>query len=480
MSIATTTTGHVSLTIVLASLSASLEVFLLIFIGMFLRYKNIINDETVKQIAAIVFKVLTPCLYAYEAGRMLNLEILGSCYVLLFAALVYMLIGNLISRTLFMRRIWGDRIEGIKRMVLILVVTFGNPSSFPTVFLSTLFTSLRFFPQPQVAADTSVAYITLYGLSFQAVIWSYGMRAFRKTKYEEQEKKRIAELNALAATAEIAPQPTSQKEEMREESAPVIEDAGIVEIEAHPPKWKWIIAKLKQIRENLPPFSQIITPPMWGCFFGLFVAIVPKVQPFLFTNPPVVVSIFGNTLNILGTAMYPFSMITLGANMATSLTFKEDSTKTSDSNISSNSTIVREDSLTELQPSASKETEGAEAKESFIKSIIRYNDPLALLCAVALRLIIMPLFGLSITFLYYALGIVSKTDPVLILVLLVEASTPPANTINMLSILHGGYGIREICESIIIMYLLSPITLGLFSALYLKIICSFATGLTCV
>jgi hypothetical protein len=310
-------------------------------------------------------------------------------------------------------------------------------------------------------------------LSVQAIIWSYGMAAFKKTHREEEERKKLQEAAVLAEIPQVE-ETTEEVIHVNTVSESNEIPSPIVETTVPPSSPSNSFAqKLKNIREKLPPWSQIITPPMCGCLFGLFVALFPKFQAFLFTDPPVIISIFSYTLNTLGLAMFPLSMMTLGANLTTTILSKVDNPEPVN-----NSAMVRNESMEQLQVSPSMEIETK--KQSFIKSIIRYNDPWALLTALGLRLVMMPLFGLSITFLYYALGIIPKTDPVLFMVLLVQASTPSANNLNMLSILNGGYGIHQVCETLLYMYLISPITLSLFSALYLKLACSFMTsGITC-
>jgi predicted permease len=460
----------VPILLLLTSLSATLEVLVMVGVGMYLYYKKYIVESHVRTLTVIVFSIFTPCMVGYKFSSGVDWEMIKRTYWLIVFSVMYVIAANILARTLFLRGIWKDKVKGVKQTVLQLSVTFNNAGSLPYVFVSALTNTGTLFPD-RAMADKAIAYISLYLLPVQLLFWSYGMVVLRKDEDEDDsDKKQLVDSNGQEERNETLEDIEESAMESEDPTVPLSENEiqveEVLDEQLNPsdsntttaPSMKTkIVNALKRMRKKLPPFSKVVTPPIYGCLIGAFIALVPHLKEFFITNPPVIVSSISHIAKIFGDAVFPLSMILLGANLA-------------------NTMMAEAEGKVAESPDHDDNDKQSKVKKSWFRKIIKHNDPLAVLVAVVTRLIFMPLIGIGLVVLFIYLGLLPRNDPVLLLVLLVEASTPTAINVSLLCTLNGNNGIHEICELLLIMYVTSPITMSLFATGYLYLSCYFAQG----
>jgi len=472
------------LLLLLTSLSATLEVLIMVGVGMLLLYKKVIQESHVRVLSVLVFQLFTPCMLSYKFASSVDLNMLKTSYLAIVFAFLYILAANILARILFTERFWGTRLAGVRKIVVLVAVTFNNAGSLPYVFVSALVSTGNLFTQKQLASDQAIAFISLYLLPVQILFWSVGMATMRKKKgdndHSEDEdaddiESSLNNTNNNEALEETAGDSTlglrddiSQKQQLEGEQLVEVElEETIGKEEAlsdhmstdhlnQQSRMNRLKAYLKRrwntFYQDLPPLKQVVTPPIYGSIAGIVVSLVPHAKEYLIESPPVIVASISHICEIFGGAVFPLSMILLGANLATTM----QSTKEDESNDES--------------------TEPKSRIARLLKKVIKHNDPWVVLTAVVARLIVMPLIGIGLTLLFVYLGFLPK-NPVLMLVLMIEASTPTAINTSILCTLNGNNGIYHMCELLLFMYLSSPITLSILSTAYLYLSCYFSPGM---
>jgi predicted permease len=464
----------VPLILALTSLSATLEVLLMVVVGMILYYRKVLQDSHVKVLGALVFQIFTPCMLCFKFATSVDLPMLKTAYLAVALALFNVLCANVLARLIFFKCIWRKRLAGIRSVVVNVAITFNNAGTLPFVFVSALCKTGNIFLNSQDAENRAIAYISLYLLPVQILFWSFGMIAMKNKPSKENEENQNVTLVTepmIEKPADLTEDMHLEEEELRkslsnenlagtnhEESSAVDIQLESVEVteQSHTMSqsaFQRLKGMWQSVRKNMPPISHIITPPTYGCFVGIIVALVPHVKEFLVTNPPAIVSTLPHVARLFGDTVFPLSMILLGANLA--------------------NTMMAASPINNDQSNEEKERNGK--KLFFIRRFIKHNDPLVVFTAVVTRLVIMPLIGMGV-----CLGLIYlkllPSDPVLILVLMVESSTPTAINTSILCVLNDNNGLYEMCEVLLFMYLSAPITLSIMSTIYLYLACHFSPG----
>jgi hypothetical protein len=233
----------------------------------------------------------------------------------------------------------------------------------------------------------------------------------------------------------------------------ILSEAPIEAVEAAlnqaPPSYRKLARKYALIvGKNLVSLAKaVLTPPFIALMLGLFIGCVTPLKTFFVTSPPAVVSSIMHVAKVFSGAAFPLIMVVLGINLYTTLY-----------NIKT--------SLIKDYPDPNTRT----LKQMVSMKIIKHNHPVALMLCVVLRLIIIPGIGIGIVVASAYAGIISRDDPIMLLVLLVEASTPSANNLSTLCSIHEGAGQDQMSEILLLMYACAPFTLGLLAGGYMFLI----------
>lgn len=174
-------------------------------------------------------------------------------------------------------------------------------------------------------------------------------------------------------------------------------------------------------------FKQLINPPLMASAIGITIAFIPPVRN-LFHAPGAPLNVVVDALNLLAKGVFPCALLILGANLVSS-----------------------------RQAANSKDAQ---------------KIPLGAYFAVILgKLIIMPVFGLAYTTIAWKYNFIPH-DPLLALVILIEAAVPPANNLIIMCQTHEK-GEKQMARLLFVAYCTSVVTLTLWTVFFLKTVNSW-------
>jgi hypothetical protein len=214
------------------------------------------------------------------------------------------------------------------------------------------------------------------------------------------------------------------------------------------PSWTQHAKEKLQVAKTdiISGIKSLFTPPMIALGLGITIACIGPVKTFLVTSPPPIISAIMNTAKLFSGSTFALTMMILGSNLYATFTKQK----------SNDRQTIRV---------------GLAKFVHFIPDrFIQYNDPIALIVCVTLKLIVMPLIGISVVVGSVYLGLLPRHDSVLLLVLLVEASAPTAINLNNIANLAGGVGQDQTSEILLFIYCCAPISLSIFSTVYLHLL----------
>jgi predicted permease len=448
------------LTFFLVSISSTLEVSVMVGIGVALSYVGFVNKTMIKHLSEVVLWVLTPCLLAHKFSTNVTGEIIQKAWPVLLFGILYQAIGYGISNLVFMKRIWGEsRISDKDRSVLNSSVMFNNANSLPFLFVVALCRTGDVFHDEQAAANLAVAYVSVFLLPTRFTFWSYTLFAFKsdtKTKLAEetQTEKELENPKIIIEAPGSIIGASSDKEGEHFDSIDIEDDTSNNlmqdQMEEHVEVQTW--------KDKVKAFpwkklmTAIVSPPIVGMMCGLFVGLIPQLKVFFVTDPPAVVSIFDHVASTFGGAMFPVSMMILGCNLYDTFVLAR---QTSPQNVQQRQGVIKR------------------LSDWARRNIIKFNHPGAVLLSCLLRLVVMPLIGVGLTVAAYKIGMFQPNDPVILLVLLVEASTPAAmNLAIAVNLCDDPKVANAMTEILLFQYLISPITMALFATWYLSLACN--------
>ncbi len=521
----------IPLLLMLTSVSATLEVLVMVAAGMVLLYMKVIQESHVRVLSVLVFQLFTPCMLAYKFASSVDITLLKTSYLAIVFAFLYITAASLLARLIFSRWIWGARLAGVRKVVVLVAVTFNNAGSLPYVFVAALVSTGNIFTEKKLASDQAIAFISLYLLPVQMLFWSVGMAMMRRKEEEKEESNNdddddgitvdrredsdhVEQVDETVIGHDIASSiddveqqddalpfidetttmnshrsnddddndndehqvqieldlvSEQQHEREREQHITVVSDNNNNNNDSHRGPLNhhlvnritsYIKRRCNAFYRNLPPFKQVVTPPIYGSLAGILVSIIPYAKQYLIDDPPVIVASLSHICETFGGAVFPLSMILLGANLASTIQSTSGDQQKGATGVGGE----EGDSIVSGH--------GSRAGQ-LLKRVIKHNDPWVVLAAVVTRLIVMPLVGIGFTLLFTYFGVLPR-NPVLMLVLMIEASTPTAINTSILCTLNGNHGIYHMCELLLFMYLSSPITLSLLSTAYLYLSCHFS------
>jgi predicted permease len=466
------------LTFFLVSLSSTLEVSVMVGIGIVLSYVGFVNKTMIKNLSEVTLWVLTPCLLAHKFSTNVTLDLLRTAWPIILFGILYQGIGYLLSRAIFWKRIWGpDRISDRGRSVLNCSVMFNNANSLPFLFVVALCRTGDIFHDEQAASNLAIAYVSVFLLPTRFTFWSYTLYAFKsdtKAKPVEQAAPAQPVTQEKLDTSPIEDVSNDHIEgrssehhklnvhdeviEMEEDNKSFASDSLINEQKEEEEE----IQQPKTFRDRLKEFpwkkmaTSIVSPPIVGMMFGLLVGIIPALKNILVTDPPALLSIIDHVASTFGGAMFPVSMMILGTNLYDTF---HSSRQQSTQHIQDRPGIHRR--ITDWMR----------------RNIIKFNHPMAVLFSCLLRLVIMPLIAVGLTVGAMKIGLLPSNDPVILLVLMIEGATPCAMNLAIAVNLNDDPTLaNSMCEIMLFQYLLSPITMALLSTWYLHMACNL-TGM---
>lgn len=408
----------------LVSFSSTLEVSVLVLLGMLLARYDFLPQKMTKNLSDVMLWVFMPCLLYQKVSTAVTWELLRTAWPILFFGLAYQIIGYLLARFMFVQWLWGKhRISDMQQEVLNCSVMFSNSNSLPFLFILAILNNSKIFAEEQSAVSISIAYMAVFLLPTRFTFWSYTLYVFKYKKYEST----IIEMNE---GTDIDPPPELRKDQSKVEA---------------------VIVALRSF-----PYSgllkAILSPPVVGMLIGLLVGLVKPLRYWIVTNPPVILSIIDHITNYLG-SMFPISMIILGTNLYTTLTSKPPFMKT----------MYYEEGL-------------SNRVMSFIRLyLIKHNNPFALLISCFLKLVMMPIIAIGLVMIAVKINLISSVDPLLLLVLMLEGATPcPINLSVTANLCKEPALASSMSEVLLYQYLLSPLTMALFAVLFLQLSCSMS------
>ncbi len=145
-----------------------LVIFLMILLGYVVRKKNVVTQAFNKELSSFVMNVALPAFILKSMAFDFSFEILKkSTWLVVISFCVY---GFSIVLSKFYSKIMGN--EGASKAVLEYVIIFSNTGymGYPVV--------------AQIFGDIGVFYAAIYNLSFNILVWSYGVDLLR-SKDEE-------------------------------------------------------------------------------------------------------------------------------------------------------------------------------------------------------------------------------------------------------------------------------------------------------
>lgn len=270
------------------------------------------------------------------------------------------------------------------------------------------------------AIAASLMYMSLYAMINTGALWTYGSRSLKNAVEKERELDVKAPIVDIETVVELAPRLT-----FTQVLAKYVKLAGL---------------KFVQVGKA------VLTPPFIALVLGLLIGCITLVKEFFIKSPPPVVASIFHVFKLFSGAAFPLIMIVLGINLYNAI-----------SGLYQGFTREASDWRSRLQ-------------------LIKHNHPLALFLCVFLRLVIIPLIGICIAVSAAYAGIVPRADPIMILVLLVEASTPSANNLGTLSSMYDGAGSDQMSEILLVMYMCAPFTLSILAGCYMFLVESIETS----
>ncbi|KAA0158345.1 hypothetical protein FNF31_05030 [Cafeteria roenbergensis] len=139
----------------------------------FPRPKGLITREMVSNLSALLMQLLVPCMLLSALGQNLDAATLGQSAGLVVWATVNLLISFVIAYFVLPRCV---RVPQHLFVPFVLALTFNNSGSMPIVLLEPLARSPALAADPD-AYDRALAYIWVYGLVWQVMLWGFGAPA---------------------------------------------------------------------------------------------------------------------------------------------------------------------------------------------------------------------------------------------------------------------------------------------------------------
>ncbi len=441
----------------LTALSATLEVVIEGSVGMLLAHINVLDNKSTRVLTNIGYYVTLPSMNLYRLASGVSLEMMKTVWIVTLYSFIFITISFVLGRIAFIRRLWGSRIKSnVEQTMYVFSVTFNNAVSLPFVFVGALCLSgSKLFADPQLAVSQAVAFISIYSIANASVFWTYGLSTLKKLaaekSLEESQHHETVVTPDTKSSDELVPETDNNTEITIQDDIMSVD--GLNTPESPPPPFsfkQFAKEKLVVVKNALVSgIKSLLTPPMIALALGMTIACISPVKNFLVISPPPIISSIMHVAKLFSDATFALSMIVLGSNLYT--------TFMSSKNNDSDEKKVRR--------------RGFNKYLCFVcDRFIRYNDPIALFVAVAIKLLVMPLVGIGVVVGSVQLGILARGESVLLLVLLVEASTPSAINLNNLANLADGIGQDQVCEILLFMYACCPISLSLYATAFLYLI----------
>ncbi|KAG2389469.1 hypothetical protein C9374_014029 [Naegleria lovaniensis] len=510
---------NVTILLFMTSLSATIEVVIACSIGAVLVFVGVLTPERVQFMSKLIFTVFSPTFNLHALSRAISIEALSHLWMLPIINLIQTILGNIIGRIVFFRKFWRGTLSYEQQQVQHVTQTFNNGVTLPLVFMSAICKisagGVLFDIDVDKAVEQAIAYINVYTLPSIFLFWSYGLTALSPPKKEEDEislspskdMSEHAEMikhhedNESVGTTELQHYDHTHHEfedstlsmELKEhksienehhtevrqhneesnhlDNGSVHEESGVFHDLESPSitnqqrssvfaKWTAFYNndRMKRARFIL---KQTINAPVIALFLGTIIGLIEPVKTFLITDPPMIVSAFVHTLTLFSSAIFPISMLILGANVATTL------------RASLKSSVDENESSLPLSKRLKKFLNILYLLKWFRKKFINFNNPLALAISIVLKLAVMPLCGVGVVYLGTVVWKIFPPDPILVLTILVEFSVPMAMATTTLSSINGDFGQSIICENLLFNYLLAPLSMSLYCWWFLNLCCQF-------
>nr|CAG4708189.1 unnamed protein product [Naegleria fowleri] len=453
--------ANVTFLLFMTSLSATIEVVIACSIGAVLVFVGVLTPERVQFMSKLIFTVFSPTFNLHALSRAISIEALSHLWMLPIINLIQTIVGNIIGRIVFFRKFWRGTLSYEQQQVQHVTQTFNNGVTLPLVFMSAICKisagGVLFDIDVDKAVEQAIAYINVYTLPSIFLFWSYGLTALSPPKKEEGKislpiRKEISEHaemmkhhedNESVETGEIHHfdqnhqefEESSQSIEMKEhiesphhteahgtneemnhhfEDASTHEESGVLQDLESPStsNQRSFFEKCKDFyngdRMKRARFilKQTINAPVIALFLGTIIGLIEPVKTFLITNPPMIVSAFVHTLTLFSSAIFPISMLILGANVATTL------------RASLHSSVDENESSLPMSQRLKKFLNILYLLRWFRKKFINFNNPLALLISIVVKLAVMPLCGVGVVYLGTVVWKIFPPDPILVLTIL--------------------------------------------------------------
>lgn len=347
-----------------------------------------------------------------------------------------------------------------------ITISFNNAGNLPFVYVSAICRTPGLFKEPEKAVDTAIMYISVFLSTFAFLFWGGGFNYFRKPNSvkEKQSAQQPQSEEESKETQNFVETPHSVSSEIIIQE---LEDVTPTESSMDPlpsSGEKEPVKNLSKLRKCWNSFTwlvkkshilDIFTPPTVGMLIGMIIGFIPGAKRFLITDPPIIIRAISNSILTFGNVSFPVSMVVLGANLYKTLTRKQPEDK----------------SLTLAKKSGWRRV--VIALKMLYRRMFQFNSFFGVLLGVTIKQLIVPAIGIGIAYGFVAAGIIPKSEPVLILVLIIEGAVPSAMNNSLLSSLKD-YAVGEMSEILLYQYLISPFLLVAWSTLALHIACSLS------
>ncbi|KAL0481982.1 hypothetical protein AKO1_013182 [Acrasis kona] len=352
----------------------------------------------------------------------------------------YQLIGFCLSRFTFIRSVWGKHnISKVDQHILNCSVMFNNANSLPFIFVLALVNTGEVFDEMnENPEELAIAYVSVFLLPTRFLFWSYSLYVFKYRKDDEEEEP-------------VQKEPVKKEMETRE----LLDETSLDELDRDEEPVRLVLKKKNEKPKEPFPLKgllqSIFSPPIIGMLVGLMIGLITPIKQFLIVDPPVIISIFSRVLETFGGAMFPVSMMILGGNLYNTL---------------------QQSILQQKQSDKTQQGTYAQAMYWIRANLIKFNHPFAVLMSCFLKLVMMPMIAVTLVLLAIKVKLIGHTDPILLIVLMIEGATPcPMNLAIAANLANKPKLINTVCEIMLFQYILSPITMSICATGFLSLAC---------
>lgn len=278
-----------------ASVTGSIELFLLVAVGARLAHMDILNRFVSRALSravlnfflpALLFRSIVHTLHSMNEKENPNLFIFAPPLVAIFTQSLGLLLG------LGIMKLFGANLEPMVRRACVLCVCFGNANTLPIMVLQTLCESFKPLADSAggvtLCKEKSAGISALFLVIWSSAFWSVGLRYLVGNDVKANEAN--LDLSDCEATEEQSTLIYSSDDNQPNGTAPKVTGRGPTKIPG------------------------LLTPPVVAIFIALLIGYTPKLSTIFVTSRGPIQSL-NITLKLLGHLVVPTSSMIVGAKL---------------------------------------------------------------------------------------------------------------------------------------------------------------------